>query len=114
MCAGNLAELKCEQCDRVPLSIDYKILVDGNSHLHTPIIAQVKHSGGIVLPPVLPSMGLHHPLVELPVLVNVVPGGGSDPIRVETRVVGDAISPIQLVDCLILPVYLTSRGDTSF
>ena len=98
VCAGKVAELKHKVCDSVPLSVDHEILVDGDPHLHSSVIAQVKHSGGVGLPPVLPSVGLHHPLVELPILVNVVPGGGSDPISVKARVVRDAISPIHLVD----------------
>ena len=101
MCAGKLAKLKHTLCDSVPLSVNHKILVDGDPHLHSTVITQVKHSGGIGLPPVLPSVGLHHPLVELPILVKVVPGGGSDPVSVETRVVRDAISPINLVDRFI-------------
>ena len=58
----------------------------------------MKHSGGVGLPPVLPSVGLDHPVVVLPVQVSGAPGGGPYPVRVETRIVRDAIFSVTLVE----------------
>ena len=78
-----------------------KVIIDGCTHLKPSVVPEVQHAGTVLLPPVLPPVGLDQGLVLLTILVVLHIGALAHTVSVETNIFGHIVGHVDLVYLMV-------------